>query len=554
MVHSIRKRRKTVGEQPISDEGGPGGTQSITGAHLKLDNMAWINFHYFLVSLDFSMNEIRVSWNNLSREEKLQYTKPKNDVAEKVHVRGTDNDSNIQSFDTRCTPTRFCQMMSTFSDLQKDTVRALGFGNLLMLNCGYLRLDLCAWLVNKFDTTTSTIELHGKSFILNPSIFSHVMGISDRGDTVNIDGAIHDSWRTKFIITNRGIKLLHLEDLLKNNKTADDDFKVSVSEYTPPAAATDNSEHPKHDIPPDDVLHMILKEILQLRTENADLKHKVDRLYETIILTKDVEDAHLKEKDDILDGKCRTPSWEKESVPTAKDCAVDDVHLPEHNTSPRLIDEDKRTMIAKGYEDESFTSLNSVKKTRTSKTRKPSQYKLSPYQSSLRSRKSSIYWYGHFQLSVPLNAIDAQVIEYVFSEDLPQSETIVSTSQIVVSRSSFRTLEPKVWVDSEISKDGNMKKLLEVHSKFKQQYMYDLHGCELMISLDDVLAMEIQSCFGPSFSFQSFKIVSPEDCPRQPNFYVRGLFVCMFMDGRSDATSRESDAYNVVVVVGSQVE
>ncbi|KAK3232475.1 hypothetical protein Dsin_004356 [Dipteronia sinensis] len=264
---------------------------------------------------------------------------PKNDVAEKVHVCDTDNDSNIQPFDTRCTLTRFCQMMSTFSDLQKDAVRDLGFGNLLMLNCGYLRCDLCAWLVNKFDTTTSTIELHGKSFILNPSIFSHVMGISDRGDTVNIDGAIHDSWRTKFTITNRGIKLLHLEDLLKNNKTTDDDFKVrfclhmfgtvlapaageyvdarylnvlfdvSICEYTPPAAPTDNSEKAKHDIPPDAVLHMILKEIQQLRTENADLKHKVARLYETIILTKDVEDAHLKEKDDILDGKWYPPPF-----------------------------------------------------------------------------------------------------------------------------------------------------------------------------------------------------------------------------------------------------
>ncbi|KAK3205823.1 hypothetical protein Dsin_019869 [Dipteronia sinensis] len=282
------------------------------------------------------MNEIRVLWNNLSREEKFQYTMPKNDVAKEVHVGDTDNDSNVQPFDTRCTPTRFCQMMSTFSDLQKDAVRDLGFGNLLMLNCGYLRRDLCAWLVNKFDTTTSTIELHGKSFILNSSIFSHVMGISDRWDTVNIDGAIQDSWRTKFTITNRGIKLLHLEDLLKNNKTSDDDFKVifclhmfgtvlapaageyvdaqylnvlfdvgninekhwarwcfdqlvisiqkfkskssryiggcvlflevSISEYTPPTAPTDNSEKAKHDIPPHDVLHMILKEIQQLRT------------------------------------------------------------------------------------------------------------------------------------------------------------------------------------------------------------------------------------------------------------------------------------------------
>ncbi|KAK2641756.1 hypothetical protein Ddye_023519 [Dipteronia dyeriana] len=53
------------------------------------------------------------------------------------------------------------------------------------------------------------------------------MGIYDGGDTIYIDGAIHDNWRTNFSITNCGIKLLHLEDLLKNNKTVDDDFKVT---------------------------------------------------------------------------------------------------------------------------------------------------------------------------------------------------------------------------------------------------------------------------------------------------------------------------------------
>ncbi|KAK3193924.1 hypothetical protein Dsin_025234 [Dipteronia sinensis] len=171
---------------------------------------------------------------------------------------------------------------------------------------------------------------------------------------------------TKFSITNHDIKLLHLEDLLKNNKTANDDFKVtfclhmlgtvlasaareyvdasyltvladvgniygknwirwcfdqlvisieklqsksaryidgcvlflevSISEYTPPAAPSDNSDKAKHDNLPDDVLHMVVKEIQQLRTEYADLKYKVDHLYETIIVNKDDEVAHLKEK------------------------------------------------------------------------------------------------------------------------------------------------------------------------------------------------------------------------------------------------------------------
>ncbi|KAI9187528.1 hypothetical protein LWI28_029077 [Acer negundo] len=334
--------------------------------------------------------------------------------------------------------------------------------------------------------------------------------------------------------------------------------KVFMNEYTPLAAPSDNSDKAKHEIPNDDVFHMVLKEIQQLRKEHADLKHKVDGLYETIIVNKDDEAAHLKENVDILYGKINhsydtkpkdtsdhkkeqhtpppnfpsvetdvsppaqrhivkvsskdnsvksqypmgkhspTPSWENESVPTFKDCALDDDYLLGHNTIPRLIDEEKRTIIA----------------------------------------KASIFRYGPFHLSVSLNALNAQIIEYVYSEDLPQSETIVSTSRILVNRNSFRTLEPTMWVDSEIINlvaDNNT----HVATRKQSSLYWYLPTQFAMISLDNVLATEIKSCFGPSFSFQSFNLDSPEDCPTQPNFYDCGIFVCMFMDERSHATSRK---------------
>ncbi|KAK2662538.1 hypothetical protein Ddye_001112 [Dipteronia dyeriana] len=143
MVHAIRKRRKTVGEETISDKGG---TKSSTGSKLKLDNMAWINFHKQECQITNpggkkkSMHEIRTTWTNLSREEKSQYTMHKNGVVEdKFRVGDTYKENMTLPFHTRCTLTQFSQMMATFSDLQKDVVRDLGFGNLLMLNYGFLR-------------------------------------------------------------------------------------------------------------------------------------------------------------------------------------------------------------------------------------------------------------------------------------------------------------------------------------------------------------------------------------------------------------------------------
>ena len=178
------------------------------------------------------MKEIRDSWNSLSIDEKCKYTMPKEDIVEeKGHLEEASEDNKVPPFDTRCTPVRLSEIVSTLSDLQKDAVRDIGFANLLLSKCGRLRRDLCGWLVSKFDTTNFSIELHGKKFNLDPSVFAHVMGISDGGEIVQVKGDLNHLWRSKFSISNRGIKLPHLEQKLKNMKTADDDFKITWCLY-----------------------------------------------------------------------------------------------------------------------------------------------------------------------------------------------------------------------------------------------------------------------------------------------------------------------------------
>ncbi|TXG60525.1 hypothetical protein EZV62_015098 [Acer yangbiense] len=201
MVNSIRKRRKITGQQTTRDEGG---TQSTIHVDPKLDRMSWINFH---------------------RQERQMKT------AEGIYEGAADEDNKVPPFDTRCTPVHLSEIVSLLSDVQKDAVRELGFSNLLTLNCGRLRRDLCGWLVSKFDTSNLSIELHGKRFTLDPSVFSHIMGISDGGDIVVLDGDVNHVWRSKYSITNRGIRLPQFEEQLKNIKTTDDDFKITFCLY-----------------------------------------------------------------------------------------------------------------------------------------------------------------------------------------------------------------------------------------------------------------------------------------------------------------------------------
>ncbi|TXG64134.1 hypothetical protein EZV62_011128 [Acer yangbiense] len=229
----------------------------------KIGRMAWIN--YFASECkkkdvngnSKSRSEIGKIWNLLPYEEKAKFQEPdvvediaRNMPAEQPQQRDNDipNNSDLpptdeeirsitnhpshkdQTINTRCTPSRWCRIVKKLSEEQKQVVRALGFGNLLALNSGRLRLKICRWLVDNFDTKASALDIHGRRFAINSSVFSRVLGISNQGDQICLSGDVpnFDFWKSKFAITSRGIFLKDIEHSLKEMTTVDDEFKVIV--------------------------------------------------------------------------------------------------------------------------------------------------------------------------------------------------------------------------------------------------------------------------------------------------------------------------------------
>ncbi|TXG48583.1 hypothetical protein EZV62_024458 [Acer yangbiense] len=109
-----------------------------------------------------------------------------------------------QTINTRFTPSRWCRIVKKLSEEQKEVVRALGFGNLLALNCGRLRLKICRWLVDNFNIKTCSIDIHGWRFVINSSVFA------------------------QFAMTSCGIFLKDIEHCLEEMTTDDDEFKVTL--------------------------------------------------------------------------------------------------------------------------------------------------------------------------------------------------------------------------------------------------------------------------------------------------------------------------------------
>lgn len=124
--------------------------------------------------------------------------------------------------------------MSELIDEQKQAVSDIGLGRLIQISCGRLKRKLYSWLVERIDTTSYTIELNGANLELNCDSFSYIMGVSDGGMPIQLEG---DRSRVaiyleKFNATSSGINIKILSDILRNCREADDDFKVTFILFT----------------------------------------------------------------------------------------------------------------------------------------------------------------------------------------------------------------------------------------------------------------------------------------------------------------------------------
>ncbi|KAL6218492.1 hypothetical protein ACLB2K_011702 [Fragaria x ananassa] len=130
----------------------------------------------------------------------------------------------------RCRPKLFKDVVSKFSVEKKVAVEEMGFGLLLKLQCEQLQLGLCGWLIDRFDPSKSSIEVHGKRFNLGPTDFENIMGVKDGGHDVEIRGSKADIQELKNIHFGRSRHRISgmskMAEKLKEKKNVDDTFRV----------------------------------------------------------------------------------------------------------------------------------------------------------------------------------------------------------------------------------------------------------------------------------------------------------------------------------------
>ncbi|KDO47164.1 hypothetical protein CISIN_1g042830mg, partial [Citrus sinensis] len=110
----------------------------------------------------------------------------------------------------------------------------MGLGRLIQLSCGRLKRKLCSWLVERIDTASYTIELNGSNLELSCNSFSYIMGVSDGGMPIQLEGdrSTVSVYLQKFSATSSGVNIKILSEILRNCRLADDEFKVIFMLFT----------------------------------------------------------------------------------------------------------------------------------------------------------------------------------------------------------------------------------------------------------------------------------------------------------------------------------
>lgn len=147
--------------------------------------------------------------------------------------RGVGVNCNNVKYVSRCVPERLSAMVANLTSAQRDVVSSIGFGKLNEMKCGRLNRKLCEWLVERVDMVRSILNVHGTELELSSHSFGYMMGISDGGLNVELDGNMEEvSGYLKLYESNSNrIHIKKLADILRHQNMADDQFKVTFTQF-----------------------------------------------------------------------------------------------------------------------------------------------------------------------------------------------------------------------------------------------------------------------------------------------------------------------------------
>lgn len=136
---------------------------------------------------------------------------------------------------TACRAKDLKKTISGLSTEKKGAISEMGLGPLDRLGCCKLNRGLCQMLMDNFDVQRCSINIHGKSLLIDEWDFNRIMGVRNGGPEVKIEGSMSDpvieALMSSLCDENKLITTDGLKKIVEECKEPDDTFQVAFAMY-----------------------------------------------------------------------------------------------------------------------------------------------------------------------------------------------------------------------------------------------------------------------------------------------------------------------------------
>ncbi|CAL5377323.1 unnamed protein product [Camellia sinensis] len=175
------------------------------------------------------VKDIGDKWNQLPEEEKNKYIQMGKLQSEqyaqlKTVVQQKPPEVKIQ---TRIELTSICKIIRRLDKAQQQAVSDMGFHGILSLRCTHIDHDLCHWLVQNFDPSTHSLNVHGLRMLLTIEDVHELMGLPSNGLPVKLTESVDEITNLcdELAVKNKFVPFTSLKSYLLETKDAGTEFK-----------------------------------------------------------------------------------------------------------------------------------------------------------------------------------------------------------------------------------------------------------------------------------------------------------------------------------------
>ncbi|CAL5378771.1 unnamed protein product [Camellia sinensis] len=175
------------------------------------------------------VKDIGDKWNQLPEEEKnkhIQMGKLQSEQYAQLKTVVQQKSPKVK-IQTQIELTSICKIIRRLDKTQQQAVTDMGFHGILSLRCTHIDHDLCHWLVQNFDPSTHSLNVHGLRMLLTIEDVHELMGLPSNGLPVKLTESVDKITNLcdELVVKNKFVPFTSLKSYLLETKDAGTEFK-----------------------------------------------------------------------------------------------------------------------------------------------------------------------------------------------------------------------------------------------------------------------------------------------------------------------------------------